>query len=68
MSKKISVDYEYIINCSSEVEVDDDFDVDDETTYDYIVLPDRKIEIKIDGEYYDCDFVGISDVSECCDE
>ncbi len=65
MSKKISVDYEYIINCSSEVEVDDDFDVDDETIYDQIELPDRKIEIKIDGEYYDCDFVGISYVSEC---
>ena len=64
MSKKIIVDYEYIINYSSEVEVDDDFDVDDETMYDYIELPEREIEIKIDGEEFDCDFLGISSVSE----
>ncbi len=64
MSKKVTVRYDYIINCFADVEVDDDFDVDDETMYDEIEIPDHKIEVKIDGSYYDCDFVGISYVEE----
>jgi hypothetical protein len=32
--------------------------------YDYIELPEREIEIKIDGEEFDCNFLGISSVSE----
>ena len=64
MSKKIWVSYEYIINCSDLVEVEDDFDVDDETEYDNIELPENIIDIKINGEGWDCDFFGISQVRE----
>lgn len=64
MSKKVWVSYEYIINCSDLVEVEDDFDVDDESEYDNIELPENIIDIKINGEGWDCDFFGISQVRE----
>jgi len=64
MSKKVWVHYDYIINCSDEVEVKDDFDINDEDEYDNIDLPDHKIDFKIDGEECDYDFLGITYVSE----
>jgi len=72
MIKKVWVNYEYIINCCDLVEIeieddDEDFDIDDEACYDYIDLPDNKIEITINGETWDCDFVGISCVSDADD-
>jgi hypothetical protein len=64
--KKVTIYYDYIINCSAEIEVDDDFDVDDEDQYDEVEgdLPDDKIDITINGIKYDCDYVGISSITE----
>jgi hypothetical protein len=64
MSKKVLVHYDYIINCSDEVEVDDDFDINDEDEYDNIDLPDHIIEIKINGEDWDYEFLGVTSVTE----
>jgi len=64
--KKITIYYDYIINCSAEIEVNDDFDVDDEDGYDDVEgdLPDDKIDITINGIKYDYDYVGISSITE----
>ena len=64
MSKKVTVRYDYIINCFADLEVDEDFDIDDEDKYDEIELPDDTIVITINGEYYDCDLLGVSHVME----
>ncbi len=63
MSKKVWVSYEYIINCTDKIEVDDDFDVEDDSLYDSIELPENKIQVKVNGKCWDCDFVGISSVT-----
>ena len=68
MSKKVWVSYEYIINCSDLVEVEDDFDFRSMSEYEHSELvPYNDIEIKINGEIWDCDFFGISDVSDADD-
>lgn len=64
MSKMISVNYEYIINCDKLIEVDDDFDVDDYDNYHEIDLPNDEVIITINKKNYDCKFVGISSVIE----